>query len=59
MMDESQYVWRSFIRLSEEPWLRGHAVGTTVLFPGAGMVSIVLEATQQLIDPGKTAHAFR
>ncbi|OAA60531.1 reducing polyketide synthase [Niveomyces insectorum RCEF 264] len=56
---EHQHAWRSFIRLSEEPWLRGHTVGSTVLFPGAGIVSIVLEATQQLVDPGKTARAFR
>ncbi|KAL8807198.1 MAG: hypothetical protein Q9182_000880 [Xanthomendoza sp. 2 TL-2023] len=58
-MAENQHVWRSFIRLSEEPWLRGHTVGSTVLFPGAGIVSIVLEAAQQLVDPGKTARAFR
>ncbi|KAL8910258.1 MAG: hypothetical protein Q9171_004422 [Xanthocarpia ochracea] len=58
-MAENQFVWRSFIRLSEEPWLRGHTVGTTVLFPGAGIVSIILEAAQQLVDPGKKARAFR
>lgn len=58
-MAESQHVWRSFIRLSEEPWLRGNTVGSTVLFLGAGIVSIVLEAAQQLVDPGKVARAFR
>ncbi|KAK0507694.1 hypothetical protein JMJ35_009583 [Cladonia borealis] len=58
-MAENQFVWRSFIRLSEEPWIRGHTVGSTVLFPGAGIVSIVLEAAQQLVDPGKIARAFR
>ncbi|CAO2653522.1 Nn.00g029330.m01.CDS01 [Neocucurbitaria sp. VM-36] len=58
-MGESVHEWRNFIRLADEPWLRGHTVGSTVLFPGAGIVSIVLEATRQLIDPGKTAHTFR
>ncbi|CAF3577742.1 unnamed protein product [Fusarium graminearum] len=58
-MNESQRVWRGFIRLDDEPWIRGHTVGTTVLFPGAGMVSIVLEAAQQMVDPGKVARAFR
>jgi acyl transferase domain-containing protein/NADPH:quinone reductase-like Zn-dependent oxidoreductase/NAD(P)-dependent dehydrogenase (short-subunit alcohol dehydrogenase family) len=58
-MDEGEAVWRSFIRLEEEPWLRDHTVGTTVLFPGAGMVSIVLEAAQQMADPGKTPRAFK
>jgi acyl transferase domain-containing protein len=59
MMDESQHVWRSFVRLEEESWIRGHTVGTTVLFPAAGMISMVLEATQQVIDPGRTACTFR
>ncbi|KAI6351269.1 hypothetical protein MCOR25_010037 [Pyricularia grisea] len=59
MMDETQRVWRSFIRLEDEPWLRGHMVGSTVLLPGAGMTSIVLEAGKQLVSPGKTARAFR
>lgn len=59
MMDETQHVWRNFVRLEEEPWLRGHKVGGTVLLPGAGLVSVVLEAVQQLVDPGKTARSLR
>ena len=58
-MDEGETIWRSFIRLDEEPWLRDHTVGTTVVFPGAGMVSVVLEAAQQMVDPGKTPCAFK
>ena len=58
-MDEEEAIWRSFIRLDEEPWLRDHTVGTTVLFPGAGMVSIVLEAAQQMVDPGKSPRSFK
>ena len=58
-MDEAEAMWRSFIRLDEEPWLRDHTVGTTVLFPGAGMVSVVLEAAQQMVDLGKTPCAFK
>ncbi|KAF2258097.1 reducing polyketide synthase [Lojkania enalia] len=58
-LDESERVWRSFIRLDEEPWLRDHTVGTTVVFPGAGMVSIVLEVAQQMVDQGKLARTFK
>ncbi|KAB2571293.1 Highly reducing polyketide synthase curS1 [Lasiodiplodia theobromae] len=58
-MAENEHQWRGFIRLADEPWLRGHAVGSTVLFPGAGIVSIILEAARQLVDPGKTARAIR
>lgn len=59
MMDETQHIWRGFLNLEDEPWLSGHMVGSTVVFPGAGMVSTVLEAAQQLAEPGKTPRAFR
>ena len=58
-IDERERIWRSFVRLNDEPWLRGHTVGTTVLFPAAGMVSIALEATQQIVDANKTPFAFK
>jgi acyl transferase domain-containing protein len=58
-MDERERVWRSFIRLNDEPWLRGHTIGTMVLFPAAGMVSIALEAAQQIVDVGKTPLSFK
>ncbi|KAF0329991.1 hypothetical protein GQ607_002758 [Colletotrichum asianum] len=58
-MREKQHVWRGFIRLDDEPWLRGHTVGDTVVFPAAGMISMVLEAAQQLAEPGKAIHALR
>ncbi|KAK9259811.1 hypothetical protein V1519DRAFT_499561 [Lipomyces tetrasporus] len=48
MMDESQHLWRNFIRLADEPWIGGHMVGGTVLFPAAGLMSMALEAAQQL-----------
>lgn len=59
MMDETQHVWRNFLRLSDEPWIRGHKVGSTVLFPAAGLIGMALEGAQQLIEPGKTAHSLR
>lgn len=58
-MQEKQRVWRGFIRLDDEPWLRGHTVGDTVVFPAAGMISMVLEAAQQLAELGKAIHALR
>jgi acyl transferase domain-containing protein len=59
MMDESQHVWRNFLRLADEPWLRGHKIGSTVLFPAAGLVSMAIEAARQLVEPGKTARSLR
>lgn len=59
MMDETQHVWRNFIRLDDEPWIRGHKIGSTVLLPAAGMVSMALEAVQQLAEPEKTMRVLR
>lgn len=56
---EGERTWRGFIRLDDEPWLRGHRVGETVLLPGAGMVSMIVEAVQQLAQAGRTPHAIR
>jgi zearalenone synthase (highly reducing iterative type I polyketide synthase) len=59
MMNENEHVWRNFLRLSDEPWLRDHMVSSTVLFPAAGLVSMALEAVQQLAEPGKTVSSIR
>ncbi|KAK8134345.1 Reducing polyketide synthase hmp8 [Apiospora sp. TS-2023a] len=59
MMDETQHVWRNLLRLEDEPWVRGHMVGGTVLFPAAGFLSMVIEAAHQLKEPGKRARSVR
>jgi acyl transferase domain-containing protein len=58
-MDERERVWRSFIRTEDEPWLRDHVAGSTILFPAAGMVSIAIEAAQQVLEQNKTPKAVR
>lgn len=58
-MDETERIWRSFVRLDDEPWLRGHTIGNTVLFPAAAMINLALEAANQMADLGKTIRAFR
>jgi len=59
MMDETQHVWRNFIHLADEPWIRGHTIANTVLLPAAGMLSMVLEAARQLAEPEKTLRVLR
>lgn len=59
MMDENERVWRGFLSLEDEPWIREHKVLSMVLFPAAGMVSMILEAAKQMADPGKTVRAFK
>lgn len=40
--------WRGFLRASENPWIQDHQVQKTVIYPAAGMVSMVLEGARQL-----------
>ncbi|KAJ5115816.1 Acyl transferase/acyl hydrolase/lysophospholipase [Penicillium angulare] len=46
--------WRNFLRVSEIPWLSDHVVAGSIVFPAAGMVSMVAEAARQLSDPKKS-----
>ncbi|PVI01286.1 polyketide synthase [Periconia macrospinosa] len=43
----SEPTWRNYLRLQEQPWLVGHAIGGSVVFPAAGYLSMVLEAIKQ------------
>ncbi|KAI0835530.1 ketoacyl-synt-domain-containing protein [Hypoxylon sp. FL0890] len=40
--------WRGFFRLSENPWIQDHQVQRTMIYPAAGMVTMVLEAAKQV-----------
>lgn len=36
--------WRNYLRLSEVPWLKEHVFDDKALFPGAGYISMAIEA---------------
>lgn len=44
----SEARWRHFIRLAEVPWVEQHVVNGKVLYPGAGMLVMAIEAAKQL-----------
>ncbi|KAK4032634.1 polyketide synthase dehydratase-domain-containing protein, partial [Parachaetomium inaequale] len=46
--------WRNFIRLPEQPWVRGHVVQKVPVYPAAGFCCMALQAAAQL-----HAHAAR
>ncbi|KAI1079846.1 putative polyketide synthase [Whalleya microplaca] len=46
--------WRSFLRLSELPWLSQHVVDDKVVFPAAGYVSMAIEAVTSRIPEYKS-----
>ncbi|KAL2203578.1 ketoacyl-synt-domain-containing protein [Sarocladium strictum] len=45
--------WTNHLRISENPWIADHAITGTVLYPGAGMLIMVLEAAQQMATEKK------
>ncbi|KAL6154334.1 Type I Iterative PKS [Exserohilum turcicum] len=58
-ISERERIWRSHLRLEEEGWIRDHKVVSVVLFPGAGLVVMAIEAAQQMADAGKTIRALK
>ena len=52
--------WRHFIRPSEVPWVRDHQVQSDIVYPGAGLISMALEAMRQITAMGeKPVTGFR
>lgn len=43
----SSPTWRGHVNLTDVPWLRDHVVGSDILMPGAGYVTLALEAMYQ------------
>jgi acyl transferase domain-containing protein len=44
--------WRGFLRVSENPWIQDHQVQKTIVYPAAGMISMVLEGAKQMTTTG-------
>ncbi|KAK0392639.1 hypothetical protein NLU13_2134 [Sarocladium strictum] len=42
--------WRNFLRCNENPWIREHKVQGDILYPGAGMLIMAIEAARQLAE---------
>ncbi|KAF3350177.1 3-hydroxybenzoate 6-hydroxylase 1 [Verticillium dahliae VDG2] len=39
--------WRGFLRVYESPWIRDHQVQKTMIYPAAGIVTMVIEGIRQ------------
>lgn len=40
--------WKNTLRISESPWIDDHVITGTTLYPGAGMLTMVIEAAKQI-----------
>lgn len=45
---EGEYRWRNYLKPTEMPWLRGHAIQGQTVFPAAGFAVMALEAAKVL-----------
>lgn len=51
---EDELRWRNFLKPSELPWVRGHAIQGQTIFPGAGFAAMAIEATKAFVaDAGE------
>ncbi|OCL05917.1 reducing type I polyketide synthase [Glonium stellatum] len=52
--------WRHIIRPSEVPWVHDHLVQSDIIYPGAGLISMAIEATRQIAQSSnKTILGYR
>ncbi|KAH8890390.1 hypothetical protein GQ53DRAFT_721621 [Thozetella sp. PMI_491] len=49
--------WRRFISAESTPWTKDHVMGT-VLYPGAGMIVMAIEAVQQICAEDRTVAGY-
>ncbi|KAJ5293199.1 uncharacterized protein N7443_009152, partial [Penicillium atrosanguineum] len=50
--------WRNIIRVSEMPWVQDHKINGTILYPGAGMLVMAIEASKQMADKRRPISGF-
>jgi NADPH:quinone reductase-like Zn-dependent oxidoreductase/acyl transferase domain-containing protein len=50
-LNSDTYIWRNVIRVSDLPWLKDHTLQTQILFPGAGLATMAIEAMRQIASP--------
>ncbi|KAF5636495.1 polyketide synthase [Fusarium sp. NRRL 52700] len=50
--------WRNFLRCNENPWIREHRVQGDILYPGAGMVIMAIEAARELAEENANEEVY-
>jgi acyl transferase domain-containing protein len=50
--------WRNFLKPTENPWIRDHIIQDSILYPAAGLVTMVLEAARQVADSDKIVERY-
>ena len=56
---QGEYNWRKYIRLHEDPWISDHQIESSIVYPGAGFLSMAFEAAHQIADPHQKIAGFQ
>lgn len=57
--DPSNAIWRNYMRLAENPWVKHHRITGATIYPAAGMLVMAIEASRQMADPLRVVKGFR
>ena len=55
---ENEHIWRGFLRVSEEPWVKDHQVLGAIVYPAAGYLAMAIEAAHDIADKGCTVSRY-
>ena len=50
--------WRNHLRVSEMPWMEDHVINGALIYPGAGMLVMAIEAANQMADHNQSIVGF-
>ena len=50
--------WRNVLRVADMPWIEDHIINSALVYPGAGMLVMAIEAANQMADPFRAIVGF-
>lgn len=50
--------WRNVLKVADMPWVEDHIINGTLVYPGAGMLVMAIEAANQMADPTQAIVGF-
>ena len=50
--------WRNVLKVADMPWVEDHIINGTLVYPGAGMLVMAIEAANQMADPSRAIAGF-
>ncbi|KAK2003339.1 beta-ketoacyl synthase domain-containing protein [Colletotrichum falcatum] len=54
-----EHIWRGYVRLDQENWVKDHEITGVIVYPGAGLVVMALEGARQLAEANRAVRAFK